>query len=235
MKTDLLDLRLMDCMELLRQTPDGYYDLCICDPPYGIREDGSGNSSRSKCAVAKNYKGFHGGDKDAPPVEYFNELRRVSRNQIIWGANHFIDRNPIPSPCWIVWDKLNGENDFADCELAWSSFTTAVRRFGFRWQGMLQGNMSDKESRIHPTQKPVALYKWLLSNYAKPGQRILDTHLGSGGHAIACHYFGAHLTACEIDPDYFASACERIERETRQADMFSPVVSAPIHEQTAFL
>jgi site-specific DNA-methyltransferase (adenine-specific) len=120
-----------------------------------------------------------------------------------------------------VWDKQNGTSDFADCELAWTSFKSAVRKFEFRWAGMLQGNMAEKEHRIHPTQKPVALYRWLLANYAKPGQQILDTHLGSGSIAIACHYFGAHLTASEIDPDYYAAAVARIERDTSQSDMFT--------------
>jgi len=200
----------------MRECPDGHFDLAIVDPPYGIGESGKTNVSRSKLTTSKDYKPFAGGDAEPPPPEYFAELRRVSRNQIVWGANHFIDRLPIASPCWVVWDKLNGESDFADCELAWTSFKSAVRRFSFRWAGMLQGNMAEKESRIHPTQKPVALYRWLLEKYAEPGQRILDTHLGGGSHAIACHYFGAHLTACEIDVDYFAAASERIKRETAQ-------------------
>lgn len=211
-----LDLRCCDCMDLMREFPDGHFDLAIVDPPYGIGESGETNHTRGKLAVAKAYKPFAGRDIEPPTVEYVAEIRRVSRNQIVWGANHFIDRIPIPSPCWIVWDKLNGDSDFADCELAWTSFESAVRRFAFRWAGMLQGNMAEKEQRIHPTQKPVALYRWLLETYAERGMRILDTHLGSGSHAIACHYFGAHLTACEIDADYFAAAKERIARETAQ-------------------
>lgn len=231
--TDRLDLRLGDCMDLMRDTPDGFYDLAIVDPPYGIGEDGRNNASRSKCAVAKDYKGFHGGDKEPPPLAYFDELRRVSRHHIIWGANHFMDRVMRGSPAWIVWDKENGTSDFADAELAYSSFSTACRVFRFRWAGMLQGDMANKESRIHPTQKPVALYKWLLANYARPGQRILDTHLGSGSIAIACHYFGAHLTATEIDPDYFAAAVERIQRETQQIEL--PLAAASRIEQASFL
>jgi site-specific DNA-methyltransferase (adenine-specific) len=116
----------------------------------------------------------------------------------------------------VVWDKENGDNDFADCELAWTSFKTAVRKFRFRWAGMLQGNMAKKEKRIHPTQKPVALYSWLLNKYAKRGQRILDTHMGSGSIAIACYNHGYALTACEIDKDYYDQAIERIKRETGQ-------------------
>jgi site-specific DNA-methyltransferase (adenine-specific) len=216
MKTELLDIRLMDCMDLMREFPDKHFDLAIVDPPYGIGEDGSKNHTRGKMATAQNYKPFAGNDKHTPDLAYFSELSRVSKNQIAWGANHYIDKMPRASSCWIVWDKVNGGNDFADCELAWTSFKSAVRKFTFCWNGMLQGDMKNKETRIHPTQKPVALYRWLLANYAKEGMKILDTHLGSGSHAIACHYAKMHLTACELDPDYYAAACERIERETRQ-------------------
>jgi site-specific DNA-methyltransferase (adenine-specific) len=205
-----------DCMALMARYPDKHFDLAIVDPPYGIGEDGAKNHSRDRLARATRYapKSW---DKSPPPMEYFAELRRVSRNQIIWGGNYF----PLPpTSCWVVWDKDNS-GDFADCELAWTSFKTAVRKFKFRWNGMLQGNMAEKEVRIHPTQKPVALYRWLLAHYAKPGQRILDTHLGSGSHAIAAHYAGVHLTACEIDPDYFAAAMERIQRETAQTTLFT--------------
>jgi site-specific DNA-methyltransferase (adenine-specific) len=221
-KTDLLDLRCMDCMGLLRDTPDNAFDLGIIDPQYGIGESGGTNHSRSKLATAKNYKPFAGEDKEPPTPEYFKELCRVTKNQIIWGANHFADRlvNPA-SPSWIVWDKENGDSDFADCELAYTSFKGAVRKFTFRWAGMLQGNMKNKEVRIHGTQKPVALYKWLLHNYAKPGDKILDTHLGSCSIAIACHYAGYHLTGCELDEDYFKAGVERVKRETAQRDMFT--------------
>lgn len=205
-----------DCMKLLAATPDNYYQLCIVDPPYGIGESG-GNESRNR--VASNSYVRKEWDSEAPPAAYFRELERVSRHQIIWGANHFVDRIGKPSPCWIVWDKLNGESDFADCELAWSSFPSAVRRFSFRWAGMLQGDMKNKEHRIHPTQKPVKLYQWLLANYAKPGDRILDTHLGSGSSAIAAHYAGFSFTGIELDPDYYAAAVDRFERETAQASL----------------
>lgn len=204
-----------DCMELMARYANKHFDLAIVDPPYGICESGSTNGSRGKLAVAKDYKPFAGGDVTAPDVSYFAELRRVGVNQIIWGANHFIDRIPFPSPCWVVWDKDNS-GDFADCELAWTSFPTAVRKFTFRWNGMLQQNMKDKEHRIHPTQKPVALYSWLLRKYAQPGQLILDTHLGSASIAVACRNFGCPLIGCELDPDYFNAAVERLEREYAQ-------------------
>ena len=218
-KTDLLDLRCCDCMEMMAEYPDNYFQLAIVDVPYGIGENGSTNHTRGKLAVAKNYKSFHGGDMSAPVKDYWEELFRVSKNQIVWGANHFISRIAIDSSCWIVWDKLNGESDFADCELAWTSFKTAVRRFSFRWAGMLQGNMAEKEIRIHPTQKPRALYDFILHNYAKPGDRILDTHLGSASSAIACHYKGFHLTGAELDEDYFDAAIARVKRETAQQEL----------------
>ncbi|NCV60759.1 MAG: site-specific DNA-methyltransferase [Betaproteobacteria bacterium] len=212
----------MDCMELLKATPDKFYDLAIVDPPYGIGENGDRNKSRGKLAKSQNYKAFAGNDLDAPDIDYFNELVRVSKNQIIWGANHFADRLLCPkSPCWIVWDKVNGETDFADSELAYTSFKTAVRNFRFQWQGMLQGDMKNKEQRIHPTQKPVKLYEWLLTNYAKPNDKILDTHLGSGSHAIACNNLGFELTACELDKDYYEASIKRIKQATAQERLFA--------------
>lgn len=218
-----VELLHMDCMEYMKTLPDNAFDLAIVDPPYGIGENGDRNKSRGKLAIAKDYKPFAGGDLSAPDKEYFAELVRVSRNQIVWGANHFADRLVCPaSSCWIVWDKLTGASDFADCEIAYTSFKTAVRKFQFQWSGMLQGDMKNKEIRIHPTQKPVKLYEWLLANYAKPGQRILDTHLGSGSSAIAAHYGGFDFVGTELDADYYAAAVKRFERETAQEDMFQP-------------
>ena len=172
----------MDCMEAMRSMPDQCFDLAVVDPPYGIGESGRKNKSRTNLAKATDYSPFFGEDKEPPPVEFFTQLARVSKKQIIFGANHFISRLPPPAdtPCWIVWDKQNGGSDFADFEMAWTSFNRAARIFRFRWAGMLQGNMKNKETRIHPTQKPVALYAWIFQHYAKPGDRILDTHLGSG-------------------------------------------------------
>lgn len=215
--TDKLTITNEDNMVMMARYPDKYFDLAIVDPPYGIGEDGSKNHTRSKNAKAKNYKAFVGNDLSAPDQKYFKELTRVSKNQIIWGANHFLGK---VSPCWIVWDKENGDNDFADCELAWTSFGTAVRRFKFRWAGMLQQDMKNKEIRIHPTQKPVALYKWILDKYAKQGDKILDTHLGSGSVAIACHDYGFELTACELDKDYYDKAIQRIKNHTSQQKLF---------------
>ena len=210
----------MDCMEGMKQFPDKYFELAIVDVPYGIGEDGSKNHSRSKLAIAKDYKPFYGQDALPPPKEYFNELLRVSKNQIIWGANHFISLIPFDSSCWVVWDKNNGENDFADCELAWTSFNTAVRQFTFTWNGMLQGDMKNKEYRIHPTQKPVKLYEWLLAKYAKHGDKILDTHVGSASSLIACHNYGFDYIGFELDKDYYEAATRRLEAVKAQLSMF---------------
>jgi site-specific DNA-methyltransferase (adenine-specific) len=210
----------MDCIEGMREFPDKYFDLAIVDPPYGIGESGAKNHTRGKLAKATNYKAFAGHDKSPPSESYFAELFRVSTNQIIWGANHFISRFARDSSCWVVWDKMNGESDFADCELAWSSFNSAVRKFEFRWAGMLQGDMKNKEIRIHPTQKPVALYSWLLSNYAKPGDKILDTHVGSASSLIACHNLGFEYVGFELDEDYFKLASDRLEAAKAQTSIF---------------
>jgi len=210
-------------MEGMKQFPDKYFELAIVDPPYGIGESGDKNHTRTKLARAKDYKSFSGNDKEPPPKEYFIELFRVSKNQIIWGANHFISRMPHDSSCWIVWDKQNGENDFADCELAWTSFKRSVRQFTFRWAGMLQGDMKNKEFRIHPTQKPIALYKWLLTNYAKPGDKILDTHVGSASSLIACYEYGFDFIGFEIDKDYYEAAQKRLQAVMSQISMFREV------------
>ena len=213
--TDKLTITNEDNMELMKRYPDKYFDLAIVDPPYGIGEDGRDNHTRGKLAKASDYRKNSRYDNAIPDYLYFGELFRVSKNQIIWGGNYFIEylKN---TPCFIVWDKNNGENDFADCELAWSSFDTAVRMFKHTWNGMIQQDMKNKEKRQHPNQKPVALYKWLLRNYAKPGDKILDTHLGSGSIAIACHDLGFDLTACELDKEYYDKAMDRITKHTAQ-------------------
>lgn len=219
---ELNKLYLMDCMEGMKQFPDKHFELAIVDPPYGIGEDGLKNHSRGKLAKSKQYTPKEW-DREPPSIEYFKELLRVSRNQIIWGANHFISQIAYDSSCWIVWDKVNGETDFADCELAWTSFKTAVRKFVFRWSGMLQGNMKNKENRIHPTQKPVALYTWLLNNYAKPGDKILDTHVGSASSLIACHKLGFDYIGFELDKDYHEAATKRLEAVKNQVSFFDEV------------
>lgn len=209
----------MDCIDGMKEFPDKYFSLAIVDPPYGIRENPYKQKQRGKLAKSRNYKAFYGDDKEPPPQEYFDELMRVSQNQIIFGANHFISRIPYDSHCWIVWDKDNQGTDFADCELAWTSFPTAVRRFRYRWNGMLQENMKNKEIRIHPTQKPVALYRWLLTNYYKDGI-VLDTHVGSASSLIACHDMGIEYVGFELSDYYYKLAKERLEDHKAQLSIF---------------
>ena len=211
---------LMDCMEGMRQFADNHFDLAVVDPPYGIGEDGLKNHSRGNKAAPTMYKPKNW-DRSVPDIDYFKELKRVSKNQVIWGANHFVQNiTSANSSCWIVWDKLNGDNDFADCELAWTSFKTSVRKYTFRWAGMLQGNMSNKETRIHPTQKPCALYDWIFSNYATEGQKILDTHLGSQSSRISANKNKLHFTGFELDPDYFRDGNKRYEDHVSQLTLF---------------
>jgi site-specific DNA-methyltransferase (adenine-specific) len=229
MKTDLLDLRLGDCMDLMRDTPDGFFDLAIVDPPYGIRRAGQPETHTKNPKHKRKRHATKEWDDGIPGSEYFAELLRVSKHQIIWGANYFVEHLIHGSMGWIVWDKGQHGLSMSDCELAYSSFDRATRVKIINRVELLT------EGTIHPTQKPIALYKWLLANYAKPGQRILDTHLGSGSIAIACHYFGAHLTATEIDPDYYAAACERIQRETQQIELFRPASQHPAHEEIPLL
>lgn len=203
-------------MQGMKEFPDKYFDLAIVDPPYGIGENGDKNHTRGKFAKSKDYKSFAGNDLKPPDKEYFDELFRVSKNQIIWGANHFISKIPYDSSCWIVWDKDNGETDFADCELAWTSFKTAVRRITYRWNGMLQEDMRNKEYRIHPTQKPVALYEWILCRYAKEGDIILDTHVGSASSLIACYNTNHKFVGFELDKYYYELSKKRLDAEMAQ-------------------
>jgi site-specific DNA-methyltransferase (adenine-specific) len=217
---DYLDLRLMDCMDLMAQYPDKYFDLAIVDPPYGIGVNARNviknpSDDRNEKLMSRT----HDWDKSPPPREYFIELRRVSKEQIIWGGNYFLDHlGYCKAP--IIWDKLNGNSLYADGEMAWTSkgLPKNLKIWRHKWCGVFKDSERGVK-RIHPTQKPIALYKWLLANYAKPGYKILDTHLGSGSIAIACHYAKIHLTGSEIDPGYFHDACERIARETSQANL----------------
>jgi len=207
---------LMDCMAGMADIPDKYFELAIVDPPYGIGQGGGNNHTRSCLAESKKYHTFN--DTAVPNKTYFQEIDRVSVNRIIWGGNHF---DLPPTSCVVVWDKDNGKNDFADCELAWTSFETAVRLFKYKWHGMLQENMKNKEHRIHPTQKPIDLYKWLLKNYAKEGDKILDTHVGSGSSIIACIDMGFEYMGFEIDADYHKAMTDRIYHFTRQTKLIT--------------
>jgi site-specific DNA-methyltransferase (adenine-specific) len=194
----------VDCMEYMKSLPDNAFDLAIVDPPYGIDINSSGRL------------GHYGGkdkkwDSETPKQEYFNELFRISKNQIIWGANYF---NMPPTRCFLIWDKQQPETvSFASCEYAWTNFDKSAKTYYQRPQN------ADIE-RIHPTQKPVKLYEWLLTNYANKNDKILDTHLGSGSHAIACNNLGFEMVGCELDTDYFNAACKRINQETAQERLF---------------
>ena len=200
-----------DCMTYMATLPDKAFDLCICDPPYGINVNH--NMGRRAGNVPSNYKPVVW-DTMPPEKAYFDELQRVAKHSIIWGANHFIDRIAKPSPCWIVWDKLFSEDvSFASCELAYTDFDSVTKRFKLS---------SARVDGIHPTQKPVKLYEWLLTNYAKPGQRILDTHLGSGSSAIACNNLGFELVGCELDKDYYEASIERIKKANSVGKLFTP-------------
>ena len=215
-----------DNMELMARYPDKYFDLAIVDPPYGIGFDGKttvkGKSGKANTFSNKQHHIKKGWDNERPSQEYFNELKRVSKNQIIWGGNYFADLLEAKKG-WIFWDKkiTNANNtNYSDGELAWTSFDCVLRRFTYDWIGFGYLNNPQNEKKTHPTQKPVALYKWLLDKYANPNDKILDTHLGSGSIAIACHDYGFDLTACELDEEYFNKAMQRINNHTAQTKLF---------------
>jgi site-specific DNA-methyltransferase (adenine-specific) len=212
--TDKLTITNEDNMALMARYPDNYFDLAIVDPPYGIGggvdnrkaiETKSGNNLRR---LAR--KGGVEWDKTIPNNEYFDELKRVSKNQIIWGGNYMIE-NLKNTRCFIVWDKMTYIPSMSQIEMAWTSFKT---------HSQLVKINSNQTGRIHISQKPVELYKWLLDKYAKPNDKILDTHLGSGSIAIACHDYGFELTVCELDAEYYDKAIERINNHVSQLTMF---------------
>ena len=207
--TDKITITNEDNMQLMSRYPDKYFDLAIVDPPYGIgAENHAGKKENGwKQWDKKNW------DNEIPNKQYFEELKRVSKNQIIWGGNYMTEYLHA-SMGWIIWDK--GQRDFslADGEMAWTSFNKAMRI----WEYARAKTISD--NKIHPTQKPVALYKWILDKYAKEGDKILDTHLGSGSIAIACHDYGFELTACELDKEYYDKAIQRIKNHVSQQKLF---------------
>lgn len=204
-----------DCMELMKDYPDKYFELAIVDPPYGIDINKSGRLVKEK---GWEYKKWDQGVPDSP---YFNELRRLSVNQIIWGGNYF---DLPPTKCFLIWDKQQPEDvSFASCELAWTSFTHVAKTFYQRPQG---------EDRIHPTQKPVKLYRWLLKNYAKEGDKILDTHGGSMSSVLACLDMGYTITCFELDEDYYNLAKLRIQNHLSQINAFRPPYEIEFHDNT---
>lgn len=193
----------MDCMEYMKSIPDKFFDLAIVDPPYGInikesmgRRKGEKHSGRKKVTW----------DNKCPDKIYFKELFRVSKNQIVWGANYMISKMPYDSSCWLMWDKKNSDEvTFSQYELAWTSFNSTSKKF--------DKTPTTKEYKFHPTQKPIELYAWILNKYAKDGDKILDTHLGSGSSRIAAYKLGFDFYATEIDIDYFNAQEERFRRE----------------------
>lgn len=217
-------------MQLMARYPDRYFDLAIVDPPYGIN---AGNKmkyreGRAYQDIITNYKK---GDWDlnVPDKSYFTELFRVSKNQIIWGANHFTNLLP-PSRGWCYWDKgyTSEKMSYSDAELAYTSFDKTLKKCQLKmsdWRNCISNNrdlaLANPNIKIHPTQKPIKLYKWLLDRYAIEGDKILDTHLGSGSIAIACHDYGFDLTACELDKDYFDSAIKRLKKHQAQLGLFN--------------
>lgn len=211
-----------DCMVGMKEFPDKYFDLAIVDVPYGEKVGKGGYMHNSITGGVARRKSYHLAlwNQKRPNKDYFDELFRVSKNQIIWGGNYICDLVDT-SQGWIVWDKCLPQGVlYADCELAWTSFDRSLRKFTFQWSGMLQGDMKNKENRIHPSQKPVALYKWLLKNYAKEGDIILDTHVGSASSLIACHQMGFKYVGFEIDKEYYKQAKQRLEDETAQMNFF---------------
>jgi site-specific DNA-methyltransferase (adenine-specific) len=205
-------------MEMMARCPDKYFDLAIVDPPYGIGKTWTKNNHSPFYTHKSSYKNI------IPGKDYFDELFRVSDKQIIWGANYYTRYLPEKNS-WIIWDKQRGAMKFnSDCELAWTSFNKVMRIARFQWDGF---NVCCPRYGAHPHEKPVLLYKWLLQNYAQPGWKILDTHMGSGSIAIACIDLGFELTASEIDPDYYNSAMERIRIHQAQGIFLFPADPLP--------
>jgi len=199
------EVKNMDCIEYMQQFPDKYFELAIVDPPYGIGINV--NMGRRKGDKKSNYHKFAGNDSTIPNEYYFNELFRVSKNQIIWGGNYMTDFLR-PSSCWLLWDKgFSQEVTFAQFEMAWTSFNSSAKKYD---------KSPNQLNRIHPTQKPISLYRWLLQNYAKPNDKILDTHLGSGSSRIAADMEGFDFYACELDKDYFDASCKRFDEYKQQ-------------------
>lgn len=213
----MLDIRNCDNMELMAQFPDKYFDVAIVDPPYGINMDNQKvrvkpNRPNTYLKAGKEQYKKADWDKFAPTKKYFNELFRVSKNQIIWGSNYFCEFIPSGKG-WIYWDKQMGDNNFSSGEFAYQSMQIKSSSYS-------TPSMRVAGTRIHPTEKPIHLYKWLLDKYAKKGDKILDTHLGSGSIAIACHDYKFDLTACELDKEYFDKAMERIKNHTNQMRLY---------------
>jgi len=208
----MITLHNTDCLSAMLEMADNQFDLAVVDPPYGIKQAKGISFGKWKREIHKEKTW----DDAIPSKQYFDELKRVSKNQIIWGGNYFLDYL-TNTRCMLVWDKNNGTNPMSDCELAWTSFDSSVRKY--KYNHIQDYNAGIK--RVHPTQKPISLYSWILQKYAKEGDSILDTHLGSGSIAIACHDMDFDLTAYEIDEEYFAAASSRLKQHQRQLKLFT--------------
>ena len=208
----MINLYNKDCMEALKEFKENQFDLAIVDPPYGY---GNKKTNILNFRQKKQHKEWN----ISPDKNYFIDLFRVSKNQIIWGGNYFPYIWNFGGRCFIYWHKGNPVENFADGELAWTSFDKNAKQFDFRYYGNLEGNTSTT-SKFHPTQKPVKLYEWILMNYAKEGDKILDTHLGSGSIAIACHNLGYYLEGSELDKEYFEAATKILKEHQQQLRMF---------------
>ena len=212
-------VKLIDCMEYMKTVPDKYFELAIVDPPY-FEQYGKKNYTGSDISTTGIRRQTNAIKHWAIPDEkYFKELYRISKNQIIWGCNYYVKF--IQDFGRIIWDKKNDSATFSKAEIASKSFSLSVDMFRFEWNGMLQENMHNKEFRIHPTQKPIALYKWLLKNYAKPNDKIFDSHVGSGSSRIACYDMGFDFIGCELDPDYWEAQEKRYKDHIMQGNLFS--------------
>lgn len=207
-----------DCLDTMSRMSDNSVDLILTDPPYGINIAKTGTVGASNLARVTQFKKSDW-DSQTPDKKIFKEMIRISKNQVIFGGNYFVEylKN---SSCWLVWNKDNGKNNFADCELAWTSFNSAIRIFNFRWQGMLQQNMKEKERRYHPTQKPIQLFSWILNNYSKSTDIIYDPFGGSGTTGVASIKLGRQWIISEIDKDYCDIANKRTKEEMSQGRLF---------------
>lgn len=202
-----------DCLPRMAMIPNGYVDVEVTDVPYGIGENSRKNATRKQLAEPRDY-GEYAWDNQRLDRKYFSEMLRVSRNQVIFGGIYYTDFL-YPSSSWVVWDKLNS-GDFADCELAWTSHKRAVRKFSWMWNGFIK---QQPEERFHPTQKPLALMKWILENYTELGNVVLDSFMGSGTTGVAAVLTGRHFIGCEINPDYYSIAEKRIHDAQLQMPM----------------
>ena len=215
----MIELYNMDCMDAMKEMKDNEFDLAIVDPPYGIGLDGDISIRKPDRPSTWNKEDKYtrkDWDKETPIPQYWDELFRVSKNQIVWGGNYFTDNLPV-SKCWVFWDKMFDKTfNFSHGELAWTSFDKQLLKYTISSKSETRGG----KDRIHPTQKPVKLYEWLLTNYAKEGDKILDTHLGSGSIAIACHNLKFDLTGYELDAEYYEAATKRLKQHQAQQRLF---------------